>query len=275
MAEPPDTALSFLLMLGDRWSQAKSVRVTCQPCFGCGALSIRLLRPVQRPLRGGLAVEIPELAGCCTARAPAGPPPPLRISSVSAGCAIENASCGRGADQVARAADLVGAVVERAEAAGARARHRQAQPDSIGTSCSVISAPCPGGFGPDVLADARPGGGRRRSTSHRAPDPASTGPRPLPMSLAMSPAITAPCEKPTMHVAGQRAAVVHVGDGLDRGAGALGAAVVVGHLLVGRERIVELRRVRNGVLRQPVGAELPREAGWSRSAAARSGTAPG
>ena len=62
--------------------------------------------------------------------------------------------------------------------------------------------------------------------------------------------------EPDEHIAGQRAAVVHVGHRLDRGAGALGAAVVVGHLLVRRERIVELRGVGNRVDLDAVGAEL-------------------
>src|SRR6185436_11227446 len=47
-----------------------------------------------------------------------------------------------------------------------------------------------------------------------------------------------PLREADQHIAGQRAAVVHVGDRLDRRPGALGATVVVGHLVVGGERVV-------------------------------------
>ena len=62
--------------------------------------------------------------------------------------------------------------------------------------------------------------------------------------------------EPDEHIARQRASVVHVRHRLDRVAGALGTAVVVVHLAVGRQRIVELRGVGNGVHLQPISPEL-------------------
>ena len=174
-----------------------------------------------------------------------------------------NAASGRRADQVARRADLVGAVVERAEAARRGPVIVRPRPDSIGTSCSVISAPWPGGLGP--MSWPTPSW-RRPSAINVTPSTRSCVDRAAAVADIAGDVARdhRALREADQHIAGQRAAVVHVGHRLDRGAGALGAAVVVGHLLVGRERIVELRGVRNGEHLEPVGAELLPRSGWSR-----------
>ena len=95
--------------------------------------------------------------------------------------------------------------------------------------------------GPRRPGSPRSGAGRRRSTSHPARDPGPLTPAVAGMSLAMSPPMTAPWEN-LMITAGQRAAIVHVRERLTY-RGALRPAVVVGHLVVRRERIMELRGV--------------------------------
>ena len=62
--------------------------------------------------------------------------------------------------------------------------------------------------------------------------------------------------EPDQHVTGQRAPVVHVRHRPDRRLGALGAAVVVRHLRIRGQRIVELRGVGNGEHLEAVRAEL-------------------
>ena len=62
--------------------------------------------------------------------------------------------------------------------------------------------------------------------------------------------------EPDQYVTGQRTAVVHRGHRRHRGTGALGAAVVVGHLPVRRQWIMELGGVGNCVDLDPVASEL-------------------
>ena len=134
---------------------AKSVRVTCQPCFGCGRVVDRPAGPSSVSTRWRAGRRGSRTAACCTARAPAGPPRRRAFPASAAGWRSMNAPCGAAQIRSPVRADLVGAVVEGAEAARARARHRQAQ---LGEHRHLVQrdlGALPGRVGPDVLADAR------------------------------------------------------------------------------------------------------------------------
>ena len=224
------------------------------PVFRMRRVLDRIVRPIQRPLGRRLAVQTPELGGGVQ-----------RVHRLAGAAGqdvqrpgqVRQAERLRGAAQIRSPAPQISLVLSLSapKPPGRGPVIVKPSVDSTGTSCRMISAPSPGGLGP--MSWPTPCW-RRPSAINVTPSTrsSSTGPRPLPMSLAMSPAITAPCEKPDQHVAGQRALGVHVRHRLDRRAGALGPAVVVGDLRVAAQRVVELRGVGNGVRLDPAGVEL-------------------
>ena len=228
-------ALIFFLMLGAVAAVAKSDRraVPVSSVLGMRRVVDHAARPIQCPC---VAVWPSRFQNCgvlysaCTGC----PAPPASTSSVLGRLVMLNACCGAAQIRSPARADLVGPVVQRTEATRA-ARRVIVRPsaDSVGTSCRVISAPCPGGLGPmscptPVLAAAV---GDQRHTEHQVLVHRSAPVADIAGDIAGDHRALREADQ---HVAGQRAPVVHVGERLDRGPGALGAAVVVGHLLVRR-----------------------------------------
>src|ERR1700755_2559412 len=134
-------------MLGDRVPQAKSPLVTCQPCFGCGALSSTFCAQPSvhcvadaPPRFQNSGVAYIAWVGC--------PPLPASPSSVRGSWVMLNADSG--AAQIRSPGAQISLVrsLSMPNPPGRGPLIVKPNADSVGTSCSVISAPCPAGLGP-------------------------------------------------------------------------------------------------------------------------------
>ncbi len=199
----------------------------------------QVLGPVLRPVGGRRTVEHPEVRRPIHGVHRLARSPGEGVERLRQVGDVERAD-GRIADQVAGGADLVGAVVEFAEAAGPRAGHGQPHAGQERHLRQGDLRALAGRVGPDMLADAGLAAavGDQRHTEHqvlvdRAPAVADVTGDVTGDHRALGEA--------DQYIAGQRALLRHRGQGGLGRPVALVAAGVVADLVVLGERIVELR----------------------------------